>query len=178
AGDRVAFAGAEEKASGARGDGGGHRPANEKTFRRSDYVCGAGDAARAENRADPRAGQLQTGAGAGQGRLRRNPRNHEKHGAGDGAEPACVRGHGGRGAALPFLGAAQCAYEGDAAGETFNFQSKTDILIRKDGKNVFIAECKFWKGEKAFGETLDQLLSYLSWRDTKTAVVLFNRNAD
>jgi hypothetical protein len=51
-------------------------------------------------------------------------------------------------------------------------------LIRKDGKNVFIAECKFWKGEKAFGETLDQLLSYLSWRDTKTAVVLFNRNAD
>jgi hypothetical protein len=53
-----------------------------------------------------------------------------------------------------------------------------NLVFRKDGKNVFIAECKSWKGEKAFGETLDQLLSYLSWRDTKTAVVLFNRNAD
>jgi hypothetical protein len=77
-----------------------------------------------------------------------------------------------------FLVQLNGAYEGDAAGETFNFQGKTDILIRKDGKNVFIAECKFWKGEKAFRETVDQLLSYLSWRDTKTAVVLFNRNAD
>src|ERR1700738_805507 len=37
------------------------------------------------------------------------------------------------------------------------FDGKTDILIRKDGKNVFIAECKFWKGEKAFLETIDQI---------------------
>jgi hypothetical protein len=28
-----------------------------------------------------------------------------------------------------------------------------------------------------FLETIDQLLSYLSWRDTKTAVVVFNRKA-
>jgi hypothetical protein len=65
-----------------------------------------------------------------------------------------------------------------ATGETFNFQGKTDILIRVEGKNVFIAECKFWKGEKAFLLTIDQLLSYLSWRDTKTAILVFNRNAD
>ena len=32
--------------------------------------------------------------------------------------------------------------------------------------------------EKTFLETIDQLLSYLSWRDTKAAVVVFNRNAD
>jgi hypothetical protein len=44
---------------------------------------------------------------------------------------------------------------GTRPGETFNFDGKTDILIRKDGKNVFIAECKFWKGEKAFLETAD-----------------------
>jgi hypothetical protein len=50
--------------------------------------------------------------------------------------------------------------------------------MRFHGKNVFIAECKFWKGEKAFLATLDQLLSYLSWRDTKAAVLIFNRNAD
>jgi hypothetical protein len=69
-------------------------------------------------------------------------------------------------------------YEGHATGETFNFQGKTDILIRVNGRNVFIAECKFWSGEKAYLETIDQLLSYLSWRDTKAAVVVFNRNAD
>ena len=67
-------------------------------------------------------------------------------------------------------------YEGQATGETFNFQGKTDILIRSEGKNVFIAECKFWRGEKLFLETVDQLLSYLSWRDSKTAVMIFNRN--
>jgi hypothetical protein len=51
-------------------------------------------------------------------------------------------------------------------------------LIRSDGKNIFIAECKFWSGSKKLGETIDQLLSYSSWRDTKTAVVVFNRNRD
>jgi hypothetical protein len=69
-------------------------------------------------------------------------------------------------------------YEGRATGETFNFQGKTDILIREGDRNVFIAECKFWGGEKQFLETIDQLLSYLSWRDTKTAIVVFNRNAN
>jgi hypothetical protein len=69
-------------------------------------------------------------------------------------------------------------FEGEATGETFNFQGKTYILIRVNGKNVFIAECKFWKGEKSFLETIDQLLSYLSWRYTKAAVLVFNRKAD
>ena len=66
-------------------------------------------------------------------------------------------------------------YEGSATGETFNYQGKTDILIRHKGRNAFIAECKFWKGEKALSETIDQILSYTSWRDTKTAIILFNR---
>jgi hypothetical protein len=69
-------------------------------------------------------------------------------------------------------------FEGAATGETFNHQGKTDILIRTDGKNIFIAECKFWRGEKQFSETVDQILSYLSWRDTKAAIVLFNRNKE
>lgn len=67
-------------------------------------------------------------------------------------------------------------YEGQATGETFNFSGKTDILIRVDGKNIFIAECKFWKGAENFTETIDQILGYISWRDTKTAILLFNRN--
>jgi hypothetical protein len=69
-------------------------------------------------------------------------------------------------------------YQGQATGETFNYEGKTDILIRSDGRNIFIAECKFWSGPKGLGETIDQLLGYSSWRDTKTAVVLFNRNRD
>jgi hypothetical protein len=76
-----------------------------------------------------------------------------------------------------FLVQLNGAFKGQATGETFNFQGKTDILIRVDGRNVFIAECKFWKGEKALLGTIDQLLSYLSWRDTKAAVLVFNRNA-
>lgn len=69
-------------------------------------------------------------------------------------------------------------YEGQATGETFNYEGKTDILIRADGKNIFIAECKFWGGPKKLTETLDQLLGYSSWRDTKVAVLVFNRNKD
>ncbi len=67
-------------------------------------------------------------------------------------------------------------YEGKATGETFNAEGKTDILIRHEGRNIFIAECKFWRGEKSHLETIDQVLSYLSWRDTKTAVIIFNKN--
>ncbi|MCL5882975.1 MAG: hypothetical protein M1539_03255 [Actinobacteria bacterium] len=69
-------------------------------------------------------------------------------------------------------------YEGQATGETFNFDGKTDILIREKGKNVFIAECKFWRGSKAFSESIDQLLDYTSWHDSKTALLVFNRNKD
>lgn len=67
-------------------------------------------------------------------------------------------------------------YEGQATGETFNYEGKTDILVRAEGKNIFIAECKYWSGAKKLAETIDQLLGYLSWRDTKAAIVVFNRN--
>lgn len=67
-------------------------------------------------------------------------------------------------------------FEGSATGETFNVGGKTDILLRADGRNVFIAECKFWKGPKLYRETINQLLSYTAWRDTKTAILVFNRD--
>ena len=69
-------------------------------------------------------------------------------------------------------------YEGQATGETFNAEGKTDILVRVEGKNIFIAECKFWKGAEVFKKTIDQLLGYVAWRDTKTAIIVFNRNKD
>jgi len=69
-------------------------------------------------------------------------------------------------------------YEGKATGETFNAEGKTDILVRHEGRNIFIAECKFWRGDKGYTDTIDQLLGYLSWRDTKAAIIIFNRNKD
>ena len=69
-------------------------------------------------------------------------------------------------------------YEGGATGETFNAAGKTDILIRAGNRNVFIAECKFWHGPKHFDAAIDQLLGYLTWRDSKTALLVFNKNRD
>ena len=77
-----------------------------------------------------------------------------------------------------FIAVLNTHYEGNATGETFNKAGKTDILIRDNGRNVFIAECKIWRGAKGLSEAIDQLLSYLSWRDTKAAVIIFNRNQD
>jgi len=75
-----------------------------------------------------------------------------------------------------FLVPLNLQYEGQATGETFNYEGKTDILIKVKGRNAFIAECKIWGGEKLLLDTIDQLLRYLPWRDTKTAILLFNRN--
>ena len=66
-------------------------------------------------------------------------------------------------------------FEGGAVGEVFNGAGKTDILIRERDRNVFIAECKIWRGPKTIADALDQLLSYLVWRDTKAALLLFIR---
>ncbi len=66
-------------------------------------------------------------------------------------------------------------YEGAATGETFNAAGKTDILIRVENRNIFIAECKFWRGTKSFNDAIDQLLGYLSWRDSKCALLIFNQ---
>jgi len=67
-------------------------------------------------------------------------------------------------------------FEGSATGETFNKSGKTDILLRHEGNNVFIAELKFWHGKKGYLETITQLLGYLNWRDSKAAIVMFVRN--
>ena len=75
-----------------------------------------------------------------------------------------------------FLVPLNSHYEGQTTGETFNSSGKTDILIRVKDKSIFIAECKIWRGKKALSEAIDQLLSYTTWRDTKTSLIIFNRN--
>lgn len=67
---------------------------------------------------------------------------------------------------------------GAIGAEMFSRQGKTDILIQQPGGAVFIAECKFWDGPRAFMAAVDQLLGYLVWRDTKSALVLFIREGD
>lgn len=63
--------------------------------------------------------------------------------------------------------------EGSTTGETFNKSGRTDILIRYENSNIFVAECKFWNGKAGHLEAINQLLSYLTWRDSKTAIIYF-----
>ena len=66
-------------------------------------------------------------------------------------------------------------YEGDATGETFRKKGKTDIRIEDENRAAFVAECKIWRGSKEFRSAIDQLLSYLTWRDCKASLVIFNK---
>ena len=66
-------------------------------------------------------------------------------------------------------------YQGDATGEAFRRSGKTDIRIESDNRAAFVAECKVWRGPKELLAAVDQLLGYLTWRDCKAALVIFNK---
>jgi hypothetical protein len=76
-----------------------------------------------------------------------------------------------------FLWLLETRYESaTATGETFNKEGKTDILIKyaKDGSNLFVAECKKWTGGKGLSDGISQLFDrYLTWRDSKAALMVF-----
>ncbi|MGD9152289.1 MAG: hypothetical protein PVG30_01345 [Gammaproteobacteria bacterium] len=74
-----------------------------------------------------------------------------------------------------FLAALNGYFEGEASGEIFRKNGKTDICIKEKEKAAFVAECKIWHGEKAAGEALNQLLGYLTWRDCKTSLIVLNK---
>lgn len=67
-------------------------------------------------------------------------------------------------------------YVNEVSSETFRRRGKTDILISFNNAEAFIAECKVWHGIKLLTDTFNQLLCYTTWRDVKTAIVLFNKN--
>jgi hypothetical protein len=73
-------------------------------------------------------------------------------------------------------------YEGTtASGETFNRNGRTDICLKyaEDQSNVFVAECKFWSGEANYKKAIFQLFdNYLTWRDSKVALIVFVTNKD
>ena len=77
-----------------------------------------------------------------------------------------------------ILDALNTHYVSAGAAEAFNFGEDTDIRIQHEGRNLFVAECKFWDGAAKFTKTLDQLFGYQSWRDTKLAVLMFVRERD
>jgi len=89
--------------------------------------------------------------------------------------PSTYKGMGEENRRQTIVATLNTHYEGRAAAEAFNFEGKTDILIRFEGRNLFICECKFWTGEKGFSETIDQLFRYTGWHDTKLAIVMFIR---
>jgi hypothetical protein len=76
---------------------------------------------------------------------------------------------------LPFLNSISRSHV--ATGETFNGIGRTDILIQdENGENVFIAECKIWRGQAQFTDAINQLLErYVNWRDEKVALMVFNK---
>lgn len=67
-------------------------------------------------------------------------------------------------------------YENRVSGETFRKNGKTDILVSFDNKAAFIGECKIWHGIKKINDAVKQLFSYSMWKDTKTALIVFNKN--
>lgn len=76
-----------------------------------------------------------------------------------------------------FLTQLQTSFKSDSAtAEAFNKNGKTDIMIKHGEGVLFVAECKFWKGKQVLHDAISQLLSYLTWRDTKTALLIFVRN--
>ena len=67
-------------------------------------------------------------------------------------------------------------FEGKATGETFRKYGKTDVRLEEESRSAFVAECKLWGGEKVLLDALTQLLCYVTWRDCKAALLIFNKD--
>jgi hypothetical protein len=97
-------------------------------------------------------------------------------------KPALYKGKDEEGLRDQFLFILETRYEGiTATGETFNKNGKTDIILKysADHSNLFVAECKLWKGASEFHKAINQLFDrYLTWRDSKVALMFFVQNKD
>lgn len=67
-------------------------------------------------------------------------------------------------------------YQGEASAEAFRKKGKTDIRIEFQDRAAFVAECKIWRGQEDLFKAVNQLLGYLTWRDCKTALIIFNKH--
>lgn len=64
----------------------------------------------------------------------------------------------------------------EGVAEAFNVAGKTDILVRHQNRDLFVAECKLWSGPAGFTKALGQLFGYQAWNDTKLALIVFVRD--
>lgn len=75
-----------------------------------------------------------------------------------------------------ILSSLNSVFRGSATGETFSKKGKTDIYLNIPQGQILIAECKIWDGAKKFLETIDQILGYLTWRNSYGIVINFSKN--
>lgn len=76
-----------------------------------------------------------------------------------------------------FLTQMQATFKSDSVtAEAFNKNGKTDIMVKHGDSVLFVAECKIWKGKQVLNNAISQLLSYLTWRETKAALLIFVRD--
>jgi hypothetical protein len=66
-------------------------------------------------------------------------------------------------------------YEGGASAEAFRKTGKTDILIEFENRSAFVGECKVWAGPAQTADALKQLLGYVTRRDTRSSLIVFNK---
>lgn len=69
-------------------------------------------------------------------------------------------------------------FEGNATGETFSKQGKTDIYLNIAKGHILICECKIWGGQALYVDTIDQLRNYLTWRHNFGIMITFVRIKD
>lgn len=72
-----------------------------------------------------------------------------------------------------FLSGLNSVFEGNATGETFSKNGKTDIHLKIAKGNILICECKIWGGKALYSKTLDQLRGYLTWRNNYGIIISF-----
>jgi hypothetical protein len=76
-----------------------------------------------------------------------------------------------------LLSVLNAVFEMNGKGEAFNRLGKTDLYfsLAVDEGQVFIGECKIWKGRKGFIGALEQLFGYLDWRRNFAALIVFTK---
>jgi hypothetical protein len=77
-----------------------------------------------------------------------------------------------------LVGMMNANYPGSTTAETFSKLGKTDISLHVDFGHVLICECKFWSGAKAYGKAIEQLFSYLKWRQNYGVLLHFCKLKD
>ncbi len=65
-------------------------------------------------------------------------------------------------------------FEGEVTGETFRRTGKIDICLNYKNREAFIGEAKKWSGKGGVAPALDQMFSYMTWRDCKASLIVFN----